>query len=277
MSRPALRPLLLALVLAAPAVAADRVQRFGPWHAACDPTCTLATPVEFGARLLVRPTADGGLDVVVEPLEPAPGTPIRFDFAADAPPITVPAARWRGDGRGRVTLSDAHDRAAVLEWLPATATTTLRWTTRTGEPRAAEIPTADAGRALFWLTDATGRRVRIVDPEAPRTSWANDPLAFARALDACRRDGRELVRARAGERWTESEDALEVMDASGVWWRCTAERDGGTVTGWRELDDTAPTRAGPLLTLPPLGACYVHEVLRAADGSVVGVLSYDTC
>ncbi len=277
MPRPALLPLILAVLLAAPAAGAIEDQRFGPWSAACDPTCALATPVEFGARLHVRPATDGGLDVVVAPLEPAPGTPVHFDFAADAPPITVPAARWRGDSRDRVTLTDAHDRAAVLEWLPVAATTTLRWTARTGEPRAAEIPTADAGRALEWLTEATGRRVRIVDPEAPRATWADDPLAFASALAACRDDGRELLRVRAGERWTESEDALEVLDANGVWWRCSARRDGETVTGWRELDESAGRRPGPLLTLPPAGACYVHDVLRATDGTVVGVLSYDIC
>jgi hypothetical protein len=67
------------------------------------------------------------------------------------------------------------------------------------------------------------------------------------------------------------------MDAGGDWWRCVARSDGAAVTAWRELDDAPAAPAGPLLTLPPAGACYVHAVLRAADGSIVGMLSYDTC
>jgi hypothetical protein len=278
MPRPPLRLLLVALWLTAPVTAAAvSVERFGPWSGACEADCTLATPVEFGARLHVRPADDGGLAVVVAPLEPAPGTPVRFDFDAEAPPITVPAARWEGDSRGRVTLTDPHDRAVVLEWLPVAATTTVHWTARSGEPRAAEIPTAKAGEALAWLTEVTGRRVRVVDPEAPRTGWAEEPLAFAPALAACRDDGREIIRVRAGERWTESEDALEVMTADDGWWRCVARRDGATVTDWHALAASEEVPAGPLLTLPPAGACWVHEVLRAGDGAVVGLISYDTC
>ncbi len=276
-----LRPLLLALlatVVAAPVAAADAPHRFGPWRGSCDPTCALATPVEFGARLHVAPAADGGLAVAVTPVEPAPGTPVRFDFAADSPPINVPAARWRGDAGGRLTLIDPHDRAVVLEMLHPAVTTTVHWTARSGEPRAAEIPTAAAGPALAWLTEATGHRVRVVDPEAPRMSWADDPRPFLAGVEACRRDGgHDVVRVVGGARWTESQDAIAVVDAAGARWRCVVRRGEGVVTGWERHDERGPRAAGPISTLPPAGACYAHQTLRDADGWILGVLSEDRC
>jgi hypothetical protein len=276
-----LRPLLLALlaaVVAAPVGAGDAPHRFGPWRGGCDPTCTLATPVEFGARLHVAPAADGGLAVAVTPVEPAPGTPVRFDFGGSSPPITVAAAGWRADGGGRLTLTDPHDRAVVLERLPVAATTTVRWTPRSGEPRAAEIPTAEAGEALAWLTEATGRRVRVVDPEAPRVSWASDPRAFVAGVEACRGDGgHEVVRVVGAARWTESQDAVVVVDGEGVRRRCVVRRGEDVVTGWERHDERGPPAAGPILTLPPAGPCYAHETLRDADGGILGVLSEARC
>jgi len=276
-----LRVLLLAVLaplVAAPLAAADAPQRFGPWRGSCTPTCMLATPVEFGARLHVAPAADGGLGVAVTPVEPSPGTPVRFDFGGASPPITVPADRWRGDAGGRLTLTDPHDRAVVLEWLPAAATTTVRWTAQSGEPRAAEIPTAKAGRALAWLTEATGHRVRVVDPEAPQVSWASDPRSFVAAVEACRRDGgHDVVRVVGAARWTESQDAVAVVDGAGARWRCVVRRGEGVVTGWERHDERGPRAGGPILTLPPVGACYEHEMLRDAEGQILGVLSEDRC
>jgi hypothetical protein len=278
MAKLALVAFLFAWLATALAAAAEPVLRFGPWRCACAPGCELATPVEFGARLFVRPAADGGLAVTLSPLDPAPGTPLRFDFAADAPPITVPASRWRSDAGQRVTLTDAYDRAVVLEWLPAAATTTVRWTARTGEPRAAEIPTAEAGAALAWLTEATGHRVRVVDPEAPRDAWADDPGAFMAAVEACHRDGtHEVVRVIGAVRWTESADAVAVLDARGGLRRCVVRRGDGVVTGWEPLDDRGPRAAGPILTLPPAGPCHAHETLRDADGALVGIVSEHRC
>ena len=266
----------VAFLLLAAGAGAEPV-RFGPWRGDCADACRLVTPVEFGARLHVAPAADGGLAVAVTPVAPAAGTPVHFEVGA-LPPITVPAARWRADGDGRLTLTDPHDRAVVLELLHPAATTTLCWTARSGEPRAAEIPTAEAGRALAWLTAVTGRRVRVVDPEAPQVSWAGEPRAFVAAVAACRRDGgHDVVRVMGAGRWTESEDAVAVVDGAGARWRCVVRRGEGVVTAWERHDGRGPPAAGPILTLPPPGPCYAHETLRDADGGILGVLSADRC
>ncbi len=266
---------LALLIAAADASAADR--RFGPWRGVCDGSCRLVTPVEFGARLHVAPAADGGLGVAVTPLAPAPGTPVRFDFGDDAPTLTVPAGRWRLETETRLSLIDPHDRAAVLEWLFAAKTTTVRWRGADGAPRAAEIPTAEGLAALEWLVEATGHRVRVVDPETPRASWAADPDAFAAALDACRRHAdHALVRVLNARRWTESEDALLVVAADGRRFHCVAPRDGSAVTAWEVVADEG-TEGGPVLTLPPAGDCWTHEVLRDGAGALLGILSSRTC
>lgn len=271
--------LVTALVTAGVAAAAAELHRFGPWRGGCEPTCTLTTATASGARLALRPAADGGIAVAVAPLTPAPLTAVAFTFGDPARRLDIPAARWELAGDGTVQLQDAHDRALVLELLPIAPSVTVAWTTAAGEARTAVVPTAEASAALAWLTEASGHRLRVVDPEAPRVTWSNAPAAFAAAVGACRRDAaRALVRVRHAERWTESEDALEVRDAAGAWWRCVARRDGSAVTGWSVLDE-ADDRGGTawILTLPPAGPCDRHEVLREADGTIIGLLSRSEC
>lgn len=248
------------------AAAAAQLHRFGPWRGVCAPVCTLATATASGARLMLRPAADGGIvvAVAVAPPTPAAATALTFTFGDAARRLAIPAARWELAGDGTVQLQDAHDRALVLELLPIAPSVTVAWTTAAGEARTAVVATAEARAALAWLTEASGHRLRVVDPEAPRVTWSNAPAAFADALGACRRDAtRAIVRVRHAERWTESEDALEVRDAAGAWWRCIARRDGSAVTEWLALgggDGRGGT--GPIPTPPPAGSSDRHELRR---------------
>lgn len=257
-------------------------ERFGPWRGVCEPACRLVSPVEFGLVVEIVPVDDGGLGIVLHPLDPEPDSALIFAFASHPADLVVPAAAWRQATRARVAITDPHLRAAWLEILPTGGALTVSWLSATGEPRRAEPPVAEARPALAWLEAATGHRVRIVDPEAPRRSWARDPAAFLATVRACRREGeREVTAVRRAFAWTESEDAVLVVDDRGEERLCVARRDGSAVTAWRPVaaDDPLPPHdpAAPHLTLPPAGDCYDQEILRDETGAIVGILSHGNC
>ncbi len=271
----------LALAVAAGAAAHAREVRFDAWRGVCDPQCTLASPVEFGLVLGIRPAPDGGLAVTLAPLEPRPGSTIELHVPAHDATLRLTEDAWRQSERHRVDVIDPHRRALVLELVQGARELRVAWHSAAGERRMAELPVAGAGPALDWLAETTGHRVRTVDPEAPGPSWAARPERFLAALDACRSRGEApIVAVRAASDWTEREQALLVVDERGRERVCVAVRDGSVVTAWRvpgEADAALRERSSARLTVPPSGPCFVHEVLRSPDGGIVGILSREHC
>ncbi len=183
--RPSLLFALSTLVVAGSVSAAE--MQFDAWRGACAETCTLVTPVAFGARLLITPADDGGLGVRLLDIAPEVTSPITLTFPGMPVAITLAPRDWRADGATSVLVPGPHERAAILELLPAVDEVSVEWSAE-GGPRAAALPTAGAGASLDWLVEVTGAHVRIVDQEAPRVTWSEDPSAFLAAIDACRRD-----------------------------------------------------------------------------------------
>lgn len=149
------------------------------------------------------------------------------------------------------------------------------------------------GRTLVALSLSV--LVHAVAPAAPASSaehesdadaavqdtWARYLFDFIPAIDACLAAAREpasIVRA-----WPMNHGMVGVhlVDGLEAHWTCVAEATGDSVASLEPAEEPTEPSVEPVFTrapgAPPPGGCYRHEEVEAADGEVLGWLSFNVC
>lgn len=113
---------------------------------------------------------------------------------------------------------------------------------------------------------------------AVQDTWARYLFDFIPAIDACIDAAQEpasIVRA-----WPMNHGMVGVhlVDGLEAHWTCVADTAGDSVAS---LEPAEEPSVEPVFTrapgAPPPGGCYRHEEVEAADGEVLGWLSFNVC
>jgi uncharacterized membrane protein len=150
------------------------------------------------------------------------------------------------------------------------------------EPRAEDREAPAPPQTLDETLDELP--IAILDDKPPG-DWSRSLLELLPALRACL-DRTPGGSPRALNAWSMMNGRVGARTTSGgsESFECVANLQGTGVESFITLTSPAPPPSGgwsPIFTpperRPPTGACYQHERVVAADGSLLGWLSYDTC